>query len=64
MHDWGPTRQTVSIAEAAKILGIGKATAYRLVKSGEIPVLKFGTGPARVSVIMLNRFLNTGKWTD
>lgn len=32
------TRQTYSIAEAATILRIDRATAYRHVKSGDFPV--------------------------
>jgi excisionase family DNA binding protein len=31
-------KRTYTINEARKILGIGEATAYRLIKAGEFPV--------------------------
>lgn len=33
---------TLTIAEAAKLLGIGRNLAYDRVKTGEIPVIKIG----------------------
>ncbi len=33
---------TLSMAEAAKILGIGLGTAYKASRRGEIPVIRFG----------------------
>lgn len=33
---------TLSIEEAAKLLGIGRNLAYDRVKTGEIPVIKIG----------------------
>lgn len=33
---------TVSVPEAARMLGIGRSLAYELVNRGEIPRLKFG----------------------
>ena len=35
-------RQTVSVAEAAAILGISRAHAYDCVKSGELPSISLG----------------------
>jgi len=35
-------RLTLSVEEAAKLLGIGRNLAYDRVKTGEIPVLKIG----------------------
>jgi excisionase family DNA binding protein len=35
-------RRTVSIPEAAAILGIGRGSAYRLAASGQLPVLRLG----------------------
>jgi excisionase family DNA binding protein len=35
-------RQTVTVEEAARILGIGRSAAYMAVKRGEIPVLRLG----------------------
>ena len=33
---------TLSVGEAAKLLGIGRNLAYDRVKTGEIPVIKIG----------------------
>ena len=35
-------RLTLTIEEAAKLLGIGRQLAYDRVKTGEIPVIKIG----------------------
>ena len=35
-------RSTVTISEAAKILGIGRNQAYEAAKSGTLPVIRFG----------------------
>ena len=35
-------RQTLTIEEAAKLLGIGRQLAYDRAKTGEIPVIKIG----------------------
>ena len=35
-------RQTLTIEETAKLLGIGRQLAYDRVKTGEIPVIKIG----------------------
>jgi excisionase family DNA binding protein len=35
-------RLTLSIAEAAKALGVGKNQAYEAAKRGELPVVKIG----------------------
>ncbi len=35
-------RLTLTVDEAAKILGIGRQLAYNRVKTGEIPVIKIG----------------------
>ena len=34
--------QALSIAQAAKLLGVGRSTFYEIVKSGHIPVRKLG----------------------
>jgi excisionase family DNA binding protein len=36
------TRRTLTVEEAAAILGISRAGAYRLVHSGELPSLRLG----------------------
>lgn len=33
---------TVSVGDAAKILGIGRGTAYEAARRGEIPTIKIG----------------------
>jgi excisionase family DNA binding protein len=35
-------RQTVTVGEAAKILGIGRNSAYQAVARGDIPVIRVG----------------------
>lgn len=35
-------RLTMTIAEAAEVLGIGKNKAYQAAAAGEIPVIKIG----------------------
>jgi|YNPBryantNP2012_1023418.scaffolds.fasta_scaffold25580_3 excisionase family DNA binding protein len=35
-------RMTYTVREAAKVLGIGRLTAYNGVKSGAIPALRIG----------------------
>ena len=35
-------RLTLTVEEAAKLLGIGRQLAYERVKTGEIPVIKIG----------------------
>lgn len=50
-------RQTVTVEEAAKILGIGRNTAYEAVKQGEIPVIRIGRR-ILVSRVALERLLD------
>ena len=35
-------RLTMTVSEAAEVLGISRAFAYELVGRGEIPVVRFG----------------------
>ena len=35
-------RLTLSVSEAAKVLGIGRNLCYDRIKTGEIPVIKIG----------------------
>lgn len=35
-------RQTLSVDEAARLLGIGRSSAYEAVRRGEIPTLRIG----------------------
>lgn len=36
------TRLTLSIAEAAELVGISRTTAYELAQSGELPTVRLG----------------------
>lgn len=35
-------KQTYSVPEAAKVLGIGRSAAYEAARCGEIPVIRIG----------------------
>ena len=35
-------RRTLTVAEAAELLGISRGTAYECVRTGEIPSVNFG----------------------
>lgn len=35
-------RQTLTVAEAGRLLGIGRASAYQAVTRGEIPTIRLG----------------------
>jgi excisionase family DNA binding protein len=50
---------TMSLAEAAKVLGIGVSTAYRLCSRGEfpVPVLRIG-GTVKVSTRRLKAYVD------
>ena len=37
-----PERLTLSVEEAARVLGIGRGLAYELVRTGQIPVIRLG----------------------
>lgn len=56
------TCATVSLSDAAHVLGIHRSTAWDLYKRGEfpVPVLQIGRG-RRVAKIHLERFLLTGE---
>ncbi len=47
-HKQGPrfepdaARQTLTITEVAKVLGIGRNQAYEAARSGQIPVIRIG----------------------
>jgi len=49
--------ETVSVEEAGKILGIGRVLAYRLAKSGQIPVLRLGQRRFRIPLAALEAWL-------
>jgi len=37
-----PTRKTVTVDEAAVILGVGRGAAYRATRNGDIPTIRIG----------------------
>lgn len=41
--EWLRARPTISLVEAAVVLGIGRNQAYEAAHRGEIPVLRFGS---------------------
>ena len=51
-----PERRTMTVPEAAKILGIGRSNAYTAARNGDIPVIKIG-GRNLVPVAALERLL-------
>ena len=46
----------ISVAEAAKVLGVSRPTAYRLAKNGGLPLVGLG-GRHRVPVAELERMV-------
>jgi len=51
-------RKTMSVLEAAALLGIGKNSAYEAARKGEIPVVRIGR-LIRVPIVAFNRLLET-----
>lgn len=37
-----PERETVTVEEAARLLGVGRGTAYEAARRGDIPVIRVG----------------------
>ena len=35
-------RETLTVEQAAKVLGIGRGTAYEAVRAGELPAIRIG----------------------
>lgn len=42
MRDESPRRATLTVSEAAVVLGVSRSTAYELARTGEIPSLRLG----------------------
>ncbi len=53
-------RQTYTVTEAAKQLGIGRNAAYEAARKGEIPVIRIGKR-LLVPRVALERLLTNGK---
>jgi excisionase family DNA binding protein len=52
-------RQTVTVEEAATILGVGRNKAYEAARSGQIPAIRIGKR-LLVPLTALKRLLGTG----
>jgi len=50
-------RAAFTVAEVAKLLGIGKTTAYQLVNTGEIPSAKIGRAKRVVTKGQLDEYV-------
>jgi excisionase family DNA binding protein len=53
-------RPTVSVDEAAVLLGVGRGTLYEAIRRDEFPVLRIGRR-IRVSSAVLQRMLDVGQ---
>jgi excisionase family DNA binding protein len=53
-------RQTLTVLEAAKVLGIGRSTAYTAVREGTLPVIRVGRRYV-VPRVALERLLASGE---
>jgi excisionase family DNA binding protein len=51
-------RATVTVDEAAKILGCGRAAAYEGVRTGAIPSIRISERCIRISLRVLERILD------
>lgn len=38
----GPLPETITVPEAARVLGISRDTAYTLARTGELPTIRLG----------------------
>ena len=55
----GPLRLALSVPETAKALGIGRTLCFRLIRDGEIPVVKIH-GRTVVPITEIETFLARG----
>ena len=55
---------TVSVSDAAVMLGVGKSTVYSLIHEGELETVKFSHASSpkniRISTKVLNQFIDKG----
>jgi excisionase family DNA binding protein len=54
------TRETLSVEEAAHVLGIGRGSAYEAVRRGELPAIRIGKRLV-VPRAALQRLLEVGR---
>lgn len=55
-----PELQLLTIAEAAKVLNVGRSTLYRLMDAGLLDWVKV-TGMRRIQVRDLNRYISSNR---
>lgn len=48
---------TVSVSEAAQRIGVGRGTAYALVRSGELASITYGKRSRRVPVAAIEQYV-------
>ena len=53
---------TITVEEAAKLLGISRSLTYELVRKGEIPALRLGEKRLLVLLIPLKQMLSNNSW--
>lgn len=53
--------RTYTVSEVAKLLGIGRASAYQAVQRGEIPSLRIGTRLVCPKVAIHDMIANAGR---
>ncbi len=52
---------TVSVPEAGRLLGVGRTTAWKMVKAGLLPAVRVGWHKVRVPKAALQRMLEQAK---
>lgn len=60
----GTESATVTIPEAANILGIGRQTAYELARQGVLPVLRLGKRLVVPKVALERMLADAGKTSE
>lgn len=53
-------KRTLTVAEAAQVLGLHKNAVYEAVKNGQIPAIKFGPRRIRIPSDAVERLLQQG----
>ena len=61
-HNVPVSSQTLSVAETAKYMGIGRKVVYQLIDFGELLAFR-QRGAIRVDKISVDDFINSGKQT-
>ncbi|MDR3577227.1 MAG: helix-turn-helix domain-containing protein [Anaerolineaceae bacterium] len=56
--DYPKVEKLLKPLEVASILRVSRTQAYRLMKSGELPAIRFGSATVRVRQSDLSKFIN------